>query len=565
MSEEPLASAAEGAVDPFAASLVLSGASRGHADAFLDDQRHHLHEQLKNLHLGMFEKWLGVLLKLATLCVGIAAATGVGLMVRDAAASNGLIIEPFSVPPDLAARGLTGQAVASQVLDQLTEMQTRTVSARPPQSYANNWGSDLKVEIPETGVSLGELRRFLREWLGHDTHITGEVWHTKTGIAIIARPGGDSGEIVTGTEDELGDLIQKAAENVYRITQPYRYANYLDRFYQDNAPVPADARARLDQAEAIYRRLTYDRNVLERAWAWNGLGTQAWSARGNVGAALGYYRKALSLEPDSYVWLSALILWSSAYGHAEESLAAAQRYAKLLPKQRLPVAQSLLARRPGGDFAEMARISAIGLANPPTPAAYSNVKWSGELALASQHDARGARRILAAGLLAPSPYANIIDWRFAIQTLAAMEDWPYLLAREPEAEKSHARGRGWGWDLDTEFGVGILQSPPGAGQGCCASGRSCRCARRWIAATPLDCYDCLRIRGQIAALAGQQAQADAWFTRAIHDARSPPFAYADWGQVLLARGQPDGAIVQFKLASEKGPHFADPLEVGARR
>ena len=57
-------------------------------------------------------------------------------------------------------------------------MQNATTSSRPPQSYASNWGNDLKVEIPETGVSIGELHRFLRDWLGHDTHISGEVWHT---------------------------------------------------------------------------------------------------------------------------------------------------------------------------------------------------------------------------------------------------------------------------------------------------------------------------------------------------------------------------------------------------
>ena len=28
----------------------------------------------------------------------------------------------------------------------------------------------------------------------------------------------------------------------------------------------------------------------------------------------------------------------------------------------------------------------------------------------------------------------------------------------------------------------------------------------------------------------------------------------------MARGQPDAAIEKFKLANQKGPHFADPLE-----
>src|SRR3954462_8732346 len=109
--------------DPVALSLALSGASRAEADAFLRDQRHHLHEQLKQIHLDIFEKWLGVLLRVATLCVGLAAATGGFLMVWDAVHSNGLLIEPFSVPPDMAQRGLTGQAVASQVLDRLTTIQ----------------------------------------------------------------------------------------------------------------------------------------------------------------------------------------------------------------------------------------------------------------------------------------------------------------------------------------------------------------------------------------------------------------------------------------------------------
>jgi hypothetical protein len=180
MSEDIKASSPE-ATDPTALSLALSGASREEADAFLRDQRHHIHEQLKQIHLDIFEKWLGVALRLATLCVGIGAATGVCLMVWDAAHSNGLMIEPFGVPPDMAAKGLTGQVIASQVQDRLTEMQSTTLSFRPVRSYANNWGNDIKVEIPETGVSIGEFRRFLRDWLGHDTHITGEVWHTDQG------------------------------------------------------------------------------------------------------------------------------------------------------------------------------------------------------------------------------------------------------------------------------------------------------------------------------------------------------------------------------------------------
>ena len=223
-----------GIVDPTAVALALEGASRVKADAFLDDQRsliaaqlRHLHEQLTQIHLDIFEKWLGMLLRLATLCVGVAAAAGLGLMVWDAAHADGLVIEEFPVPADMAARGLTGQVVATQMLDKLTRMQNLTKSNRAPRSYADNWGTDLKVEIPETGVSIGEAYRFLRGWLGHETHISGELFHTESGIAITARIAGDSGATFTGNENELDGLEEKAAEQIYSTSQPYRYGVYL--------------------------------------------------------------------------------------------------------------------------------------------------------------------------------------------------------------------------------------------------------------------------------------------------------------------------------------------------
>src|SRR5262249_4647575 len=81
-----------------------------------------------------------------------------------------------------------------------------------------------------------------------------------------------------------------------------------------------------------------------------------------------------------------------------------------------------------------------------------------------------------------------------------------------------------------------------------------------IAPTPADCYRCLIARAGIAELKGERGRADFWFARAIADAPSIPFAYSNWGEALLARGKPDDAIVQFRLANRKGPHFADPLE-----
>ena len=93
MADE-IASGALQAADPAAIALALAGASRAEADAYLRDQRYHLHEQLKQIHLDIWEKVLGVLLRLATAFVGLAVAAGCGFLIWNAAQSNELVVTP---------------------------------------------------------------------------------------------------------------------------------------------------------------------------------------------------------------------------------------------------------------------------------------------------------------------------------------------------------------------------------------------------------------------------------------------------------------------------------------
>jgi tetratricopeptide (TPR) repeat protein len=86
-------------------------------------------------------------------------------------------------------------------------------------------------------------------------------------------------------------------------------------------------------------------------------------------------------------------------------------------------------------------------------------------------------------------------------------------------------------------------------------------AHALIDRTPADCYLCVRMRGSIDALEERWAGAAYWFANSVKLAPSIPFAYADWGEMLLRKGDPDGAIAKFTVAHQKGPHFADPLEM----
>ena len=238
-------------------------------DAFLRDQRRlvnlqteHLHEQreviLARLKLGRWKDRIGLALQLMTAGVGLAIAVAVGVMAWQAHEDHGVSIAAFSVPPDLVARGLTGQVLATEVLDRLSDLQASTVTARPASTYANDWGGDIKVEIPETGVSIGELNRWLRDWLGSATRITGEVVRTPAGIAVTARAGEGTSRRFEGAESDLDKLVGKAAEAIYAQTQPYRYALWLSSHGHE------------DEALAQFQWLARHGPAKDQPWAYAG-------------------------------------------------------------------------------------------------------------------------------------------------------------------------------------------------------------------------------------------------------------------------------------------------------
>ncbi len=63
------------------------------------------------------------------MAVGVLLGLGFLWMVWSAATDRGLVVEAFSAPPDLAARGLTGQVVAKQLLDRAAQLQSQKGTA----------------------------------------------------------------------------------------------------------------------------------------------------------------------------------------------------------------------------------------------------------------------------------------------------------------------------------------------------------------------------------------------------------------------------------------------------
>ncbi len=502
-----------------------------------------------------------VAFEVAIAFIVLAIAVFIGAAVWSAAHDDGLVIEAFQVPPDMAGRGLTGQTVASQLLDKLSALQTVTRSARPAQSYANNWGNDIKVEIPNTGVSIGEFKRYLAAWLGHETHISGEVFRDAAGVTVTARVGGGDGASFHGAEADLDTLLQKAAESVYKRTQPYRYAIYVI-----NGSNGALKETWAD-AIPIFRGLTADPGALERSWAYIGLGNIARDRQHDARASQDYFRRSLEADPRSVIAFLDLSGNEINFEQEEQALDDAQSVEELMQSRNPGVAgQTMVVYRLenlgliaqlSGDIAEMAKIAERGKQLPPAANDLRYFWAFAAQAAAFAHDTRSARANL--GDLHPGPSeaqlrADIACADVWVESL--LENDRAVTALEPSCEAQQRRTYP-GADNDTILPRNSLPllALAKARLGDVAGGE------KIIAATPLDCDLCVRVRGDIATLKHDWNGAARWF--ALVSARTPhiPFADNEWGMMLLAKGDCDGAITKFETANRKGPHFADPLEM----
>jgi hypothetical protein len=148
-------------------------------------EREHIEAQNQHLHLQHIHDKLRLVLDVGLACIGIALALLVVGAIWTATRSNSVVVEAFTVPPSFEAQGLSGAAVAAQFLDRLQDIQRRgaldpTASTR----IEDAWRHEIQVEVPETHVSLGDIQRFLRSWLGHDVRISGAV--VETGDTLVS-------------------------------------------------------------------------------------------------------------------------------------------------------------------------------------------------------------------------------------------------------------------------------------------------------------------------------------------------------------------------------------------
>lgn len=564
------------AADPIAVSVAMDQAKfdpelARQAAAYLEEQRALVRLQLKHfdeeqlLAIGAArrkryaDRIRNALATLAAVAV-VAVLVILEIIVWDASQERGLVIDAFSVPPDLARDGLTGQVVATRFLDTLQTLQVTTKSERPAASYRNEWSSEIKVEIPQTGLTFGDFDRLLREKLGQQRHVTGEVFKTATGLALTARLGDEPPQTFTGTQADLDAMTRQAAEAVYRANQPYRYAQYLAQH------------GRAAEAEAVDRELMTNGPRGERAWAAASLAALS-LARGDLAAARQAIEAGVAAGGDGVPWveiqLAVVEAWS---GHDEALLALSQRAdrgefqkrssnvtAAAFEENRL-VSSAFLAGLTGA-YGQAATtygdLAAYGHSGETPAFYYAQAAW----ALAAKHDVDGAAAALAkAGPLdtpfyveaAREGYNNLPAYQLAV----ARGDWPAALAHLRMIDAQIEAGKA------AQPSLGLMQPVlvwPLLARALVRTGDVAGGAKL-IATTPLDCYLCVRVRGEVAAAMNDWAAADRWYAEAVRQARSIPFAYDEWGRTRLARQDYSAAIASFRTAYGLEPRFADAIK-----
>jgi tetratricopeptide (TPR) repeat protein len=516
------------------------------ARRLLSLQMEHLHEQraltLAHLRMRRFtdrQKFTNQMLVTLGAC-GVAVLLGV--MVHDAFTSQSVIVDPFDSPPVLATRGLSGKVVASSLLDQLTKLQAASRGSADRRALSNAWTGDIKVEVPSTGVSIGEIDRLLKSRFGHDLHIDGDLVQTDTGgLALTVRGDGVLPKTFAGPAGDLDKLTTQAAEYVYGQSQPSLFASYLIDAGRNKEAITFSQAAYATAAAS-------ERPYLLNSWA---------NALGNVGGsatqALALYRAALVLKPDYWVAYNNVMNSAWALGDEEGAWQAGEKM------------REAAGGRPG-------RAPELYYQN------WDTLTWNLQAwRAATVADAEGHAGI---GTLTNSDAPSVadIDARLhdeadaelqlqtaqgsdADPTVAAISHFVHgrIAAEAGDVAKAAAEMEAFG----TAYADPLVSSDyPGYNCWIAPAEAAVGHAAQADAALKAGGHfvDCYRFHADIIDGRGDWPAAQHAYEDAVAIAPDLPAAYYSWGLALARHGDLAGAAEKFAAANQRGPHWADPLK-----
>jgi tetratricopeptide (TPR) repeat protein len=555
--------------EAFAASLAADEARHDPrvaraAEAFLEEQTRllqtqreeiseqrairlrHLHSQSREGKIRRMGQRIRVGTQAFTVLILSVIGFGVLVMLYDAFTSRSVVVDAFKAPSALASRGLTGDVVAAGVLDTLQKLQAATRIPDASLSAHGAWAGDVKIEVPETGVSIGEINRLLHERFGHDLHIDGDLVQTETGgLALTVRGDNVPASTFAGGPGDLDKLTTQAAEYIYGRAQPFQYASYLENTSRDK-----DALAFLPGA---FARAGDDAERAKLANAWG----NAYNDLFQPGPAAEKYRFAKSLSPprSRYWWTAWGNLVSAVSAAQGEEAAWAESHAFLqavaaAPKREQPALR--LMANPAQTTWDVPLLQESNLADLATHGGATTVSDGPAIADAYflLHDpAQSARYMAASDPDDPTTKAEAL----LIQGYAALGRGDAAGAVAP----LEAFDKLWlastllqDNDLDQACFLGLAYGL--AGRMADAEAVFKQLSRPWSR--------CYAFHGEALAHAGDVAGAQRVWAEGVALLPDLPNVYLARGRWEMDNGDLKAAAADLSTASAKAPHYADPLK-----
>ena len=558
-------SVADIALDPTAAALAAEGAKSDpelaqRAAAYFDKQSHlvevqteHLHEQrvvnLQLLKLRRFGERLRLGLQVFVILVATVIGIGIVIMIRDAVNSRSVIIDPFDAPPSLAADGLNGKVLAAGLLDVLTRIQAASRSNIEHRNLSNAWTNEISIEVPETGISIGQIERVLKARFGHDQHIEGDLVKTGSGgLALTVRGTGILPKTFTGEAGSLDKLLTQAGEYVFGQSQPGLWAAYLTNNDRNDEAIHF-AQSAYNTAEAS------EKPYVLNYWA------NAITGKGGEGAmreALPLYRETLRLKPDYWVGYNNVMFALGGLGDEEGMVRVAEQMMQAAGGRPGRASEAMyqnydqfvwdLPAFRAEQIADIESHGGIGSTGSAMGAENLNVAQID----VQMHDVEAATLRLKT---TPVDEKNLPDVASAALARA-------LLAEETGDLTAAAHE----WDAFSTAYANPIVSTQNAQYICYSAvtyektgqpGKADAALKPFGGFTFVDCY---RFRGDVLDLRGDWTGAQQSYAKAVELAPSIPSGYYSWGMALARHGDLAAAAAKFKDANLKGPHWADPLK-----
>lgn len=503
---------------------------------------HYLRGQAREVDIRRFGLRLRIGFQIFIALIATVIGIGLALLLHDAISSHSVVVESFDAPPALAARGLSGKVVASGVLDELNRLQNATRTTAVKRDLATAWSSEVKLSVPETGISIGEISRLLKARFGHDLHIDGSLTQTESGDLILTVRGDRiAPQSFSGSSADLAKLSTQAAEYIYAQSEPAPWAYYLQNA-QRNEEAIAFVRAAFASSDKA------DRPYLLNVWA-NALQ----SIGGSTQQSLDLYRAALKLKPDYWVAYNNVMnsLWTmgdeeGAWRMGQELAAVAGGRPGRAPEVLYENSDVLTWNLQAWLIATTADVDSSAGAGSATGSSGVQIgdiqqrlhdPAAADLALqTTKGEAKDPTIAALTHFVRGRIAAEAGDVTHAVQEMEAFG----AAFADPAVSRQYP---GYNcWIAPAEEAAGHPDKADAALQS---------------AGAYIDCY---RFRGDILNARGDWPDAQKAYVAAVALAPDLPAGYYSWGVALAKHGNLAEAEAKLKEANQRGPRWADPLK-----